>query len=437
MPNLDLKAAFDMEPKDAVAYFRSRGYQITDDWHDMWQGAHARAFTVAKASSMDVLETIRGELDTALASGMTPRDFAKNLQPLLEKKGWWGKKVLEDGREVQLGSAYRLNTIFRVNTQTAYMAGRYRRQLSGVETRPYWMYVAILDGNTRPEHRALNGKVFRWDDPIWQYLYPPNGWGCRCRVRALTEQQVRRMGVTVEKGDDYIKTFEREIVSQSTGEVKTVEHMRVDLPDGGSMSPDIGWAYNPGVAAYGTDQAIAKKIGSIKSSELRSQLIQTLNNAPERQRQFAIWAQDVLEKRRPGHGVQTVGFMPERLAQLLTARLGVESARLMVVNEKQLVHSDSDKHRKMGTALSHEQLVSIPTMLATPEAVLIETQGGKDILFVYPGNGKKVKIVLRLDHDLKKQQQKLDAVINVFTVSKEDLLKTGMYEVIDGELGER
>lgn len=170
---------------------------------------------------------------------------------------------------------------------------------------------------------------------------------------------------------------------------------------------------------------------------MRGQLIQTLDNAPERQRQFSVWANDVLEKRRPGHGVQTVGFMPEPLAQLLAARTGAEPVRMMVINEKQLVHADSDKHRKMGTALSHEQLVSIPTMLATPEAVLIETQGGKDILFVYPSDGKKVKIVLRLDHDLKKQQQKLDAVINVFTVSEEDLLKTGMYEVIDGDIGER
>jgi len=435
MPSLDLKAAFDMEPKDAVAYFRSKGYQITDDWHDMWQGAHARAFTVAKASSMDILETIRGELDKALASGMTPRDFAKNLQPLLEKKGWWGKKVLEDGREVQLGSAYRLNTIFRINTQTAYMSGRYRRQLAGVETRPYWMYVAILDGNTRPEHRALNGKVFRWDDPIWQYLYPPNGWGCRCRVRALTEQQVQRMGVTIEQGDDYIKTFESEIVSQTTGEVKTVEHMRVDLPDGGSMSPDLGWAYNPGAAAYGTDQAIAKKLGSIKSTELRSQLIQTLNNAPERQRQFSIWAQDVLENRRPGHGVQTVGFMPERLAQLLTARLGVEPVRLMVINEKQLIHADSEKHKELGTALTHKQLALIPTMLQNPEAILFE-KAENAILFVFPDTDieNKVKIVVRMDEKLKKQSQRLDVIVNAYGAKVIDLSNSGKYEVLEGEV---
>ena len=434
MPDMNLNAAFNMEPKDAVAYFRSKGYQITDDWHDMWEGAHARAFTVAKASSMDVLETIRAELDKALASGMTQREFSKNLTPLLQKKGWWGKKTLDDGREIQLGSAYRLNTIFRVNTQTAYMTGRYRRQLEGVKTRPYWMYVAIRDGNTRPEHRALNGKVFRYDDPIWKHLYPPNGWGCRCRVRALMQSQVDRMGVQVESGDDYIKTFDKEIESQATGEVKTVQHMRVDLPDGGSMSPDLGWAYNPGEAAYGTDQAIAKKIGAIQSTELRSQLIQALNNAPERQRQFSIWAKDVLEKRRPAHSVQTVGFMPESLAQLLAARLAIKPVRLMVINEKQLIHADSDKHKRLGTVLDHDQLMQIPAMLEDPEAVLIE-KDSNDVLFVFPDKGdRKVKIVVRLAHGLKKQPQALDAVINAFSTETRVLVDEKRYEQISGEL---
>ncbi|WP_237043784.1 phage minor head protein [Pseudomonas aeruginosa] len=57
--------------------------------------------------------------------------------------------------------------------QSAYMAGRYAAAYEARETHPYWMYVAVMDGVTRPSHAALHGKVFRWDDPIWQHITPP------------------------------------------------------------------------------------------------------------------------------------------------------------------------------------------------------------------------------------------------------------------------
>ncbi|MFB9086086.1 phage minor head protein [Erwinia tracheiphila] len=62
------------------------------------------------------------------------------------------------------------------------------------KTHPYWQYLAILDGNTRKSHAAMHGRVFRFDDPIWDTFYPPNDWGCRCRVRTLTAAQVKTYG---------------------------------------------------------------------------------------------------------------------------------------------------------------------------------------------------------------------------------------------------
>ncbi|MGK3503292.1 hypothetical protein ACSLO3_27735, partial [Escherichia coli] len=40
----------------AINYLKSKGYQITWDWEEMWQEAHARAFTVAKVTRLDILE---------------------------------------------------------------------------------------------------------------------------------------------------------------------------------------------------------------------------------------------------------------------------------------------------------------------------------------------------------------------------------------------
>lgn len=42
-----------------------------------------------------------------------------------------------------------------------------------------------------------NGKVFRADDPIWQKIYPPNGYNCRCKVIALDYEQVAREGYNI------------------------------------------------------------------------------------------------------------------------------------------------------------------------------------------------------------------------------------------------
>lgn len=75
---------------------------------------------------------------------------------------------------------------------------RRRQHEESADSHPYWMYVAVMDPSTRPAHAAMNGRVFRHDDPIWQTHYPPLESGCRCRVRALTERQVRERGLLVE-----------------------------------------------------------------------------------------------------------------------------------------------------------------------------------------------------------------------------------------------
>lgn len=50
---------------------------------------------------------------------------------------------------------------------------------------PYLQYQCIMDGNTRPEHAALNGIIKRMNDSFWDKYMPPNGWGCRCEAIQL------------------------------------------------------------------------------------------------------------------------------------------------------------------------------------------------------------------------------------------------------------
>lgn len=429
---VDLSIAINQAPADAVAYFRAKGFAISDDWQDVWTRAHARAFTVAKAAQMDVLTAIRNEVDAALSQGLTAKQFQANLKPQLEKLGWWGKKEV-DGREVQLGSPYRLNTIYRQNLQTAYMAGRYRRMLSRTKTHPYWQYVAIDDGQTRPAHARLRGKVFRFDDPIWDIIYPPNGWGCRCRVRALTEAQVKAMGITVENGEGYIQRFDTETVARGTGEVLTVPHARIDLPDGSSMSPDLGWAYSPGEAAFGTDVAVAKKLGTIQSLDTRAQFIQALNNSPLRHAQFAKWTDEVLAKpeqqKRLGSSQQALGFMTPSIQAAVTARLGREPSALLAIKERQLSTAQA--------SVTPNQLQQLPLMLAKPEAVLWDNDN-QTLLYVYPIEGqaddeRASKLLIASHWSL--QRTPNEGQVEVLKLSLADL-QQAQYQVLEGKLKE-
>jgi SPP1 gp7 family putative phage head morphogenesis protein len=189
--------AIGLPPEAAIAYFRAKGYSITWDWQEQAQAASEQAFTVAKAMRLDILQDIKGMVQKALDDGITLQTFRKELEPRLWAKGWWGRRLVDgpNGSEVvQLGSPHRLETIYRTNMQGAYMAGRRLAQEENAEERPYLQYIAVADASTRPEHIAMNGKIFHINDPIWNTWTPPCGYNCRCRTRALTEEQAERKG---------------------------------------------------------------------------------------------------------------------------------------------------------------------------------------------------------------------------------------------------
>lgn len=93
MPDpVDLSYCMTLPPKEAIAYLKAKGYAITWDWEEMWQAAHAKAFTVAKATRLDILEDIRKAVEKALAEGKTGAWFERELKPILQGKGWWGRQ---------------------------------------------------------------------------------------------------------------------------------------------------------------------------------------------------------------------------------------------------------------------------------------------------------------------------------------------------------
>ena len=125
---VELKKLFKLSPALAIKYFRNKKNSPSFDWYEIWEESHQKTFTVAKAMREDILNDIRTSLDKALSEGKTFQEFKKELKPILQKKGWWGEQIVVDSNgvaeKVQLGSMHRLKTIYSVNMQTSYMAGR-------------------------------------------------------------------------------------------------------------------------------------------------------------------------------------------------------------------------------------------------------------------------------------------------------------------------
>jgi len=214
---------------EAIRFFRGKGLVLSpDSFRDVWAAQHVQAFTVARVTSMDVLEDIRGAVRRAVEKGVSLGDFKRGLAPLLESKGWYvprGEKAwveLPDGTLRKRLHPWRLETIYRTNLQSAYQAGRYAQMIEAAKDRPYWQYDAVLDSRTRPTHAMLDGKVYDFRHPFWDTWYPPNGHNCRCSVRTLSARQMR----------------ERGLVEQTVG---------MDL------RPDAGFDYNPGIEKWKPD----------------------------------------------------------------------------------------------------------------------------------------------------------------------------------------
>jgi SPP1 gp7 family putative phage head morphogenesis protein len=172
---------------EAIRSFRDRTALTPDRYKQLTAEARAKAFTVSGVTRMDVLTDIHGAIDRAMTEGTTFAEFKKEMREVMSRRGWEGL------------SPYRLDTIFRTNVQAAYQAGHYQRQMEVAGSHPYWQYVAVMDARTRPAHAAMNGRTLRYDDPFWSTSYPPNGFNCRCAVRALTKGEISRERLPIEE----------------------------------------------------------------------------------------------------------------------------------------------------------------------------------------------------------------------------------------------
>lgn len=225
----------------ASAYLAQKISLPTDGWRDTTTAEHDAAFVVAGAKG-SLLTDLKKAVERAIQEGQRPADFQTEFERIAKNWSHTG------------GADWRAQLILRQNQRSAYAAGRYERQLSPAAQRvqPYLQFLHSDSANPRPAHIALHRMVFRSDAvPFWL----PNGFGCDCRYRSLSERQLQRLGL--------------EVSDLQRGDTVTVEI------DGRQVSavlePAEGFDYRPGAS----------------SAEERTRLLQQqVNRMPPRIGQF-------------------------------------------------------------------------------------------------------------------------------------------------------
>jgi len=325
-------------PKEAIEFFRSKGWKVGFGYQDVWKEEHAFAFTAAKAMTVDVIETLRDGVDRALAEGRTFRDFAKDLQPELERLGWWGRKEEIDpktGKPVaaQLGSPRRLKVIYQTNMRMARSAGKWARIERTKKLLPYLKYSLGPAEKHRPQHVAWSGTILPADDRWWDTHMPPNGWNCKCWVQQLTKSAADAAGGPGERPED----GETEYINPRTGE-------RSRVPNG--ITP--GFDYNPGKVRL--EKNLDRFKGKLNS--VSATAADAVHRAWMQPEIFGRWREDP-------QGNIPVAVMDDETRDLMGAQMQTIylSAETMAKQERDSKHPD----------LSNEDYCLIPEIISKGE----------------------------------------------------------------------
>ena len=186
----------------------------------------AYAFTVTGVDAFDQLARIREELAAVPAGTRTWQEAKKTIAAdLSERLG---------GKEAER----RAELLLRTHTFRGYAVARYRSLMEQVDVFPYWQYKTHGDGRVRPSHAALNGKILPAGHPVWQKIFPPWDWGCRCLVVPMSGREVGRMA---EAEKDKVPEARR----VWDGAEADAIHAGDRLPNGISILPSQTWGSSP------------------------------------------------------------------------------------------------------------------------------------------------------------------------------------------------
>lgn len=182
---------------EAINAFMSRIPNLRFEVEAMLPEARAQAFFVTDVESREAIISIQAKL------GKTMEEIATRPEVGLRDFIDWAQ---EEGA-ANLAEA-RLETIYRTNTATANNAGRFQQLQQLDEFIALYRLNESRDIRTRGNpaglypnagpHFQMGGFLAGTNDPIWQVIWPPNGFNCRASVSPISWTSARRMGLADE-----------------------------------------------------------------------------------------------------------------------------------------------------------------------------------------------------------------------------------------------
>lgn len=108
----------------------------------------------------------------AKAEGMNLGQSVKLVNKTIRKAG------------TSINNPYHLETIYKTRINMEFNAGIWDASQSLIADGKVWgfEYVTMGDNKVRPEHELLEGTKLPFNHPLWDVIWPPNGWNCRCSI---------------------------------------------------------------------------------------------------------------------------------------------------------------------------------------------------------------------------------------------------------------
>jgi SPP1 gp7 family putative phage head morphogenesis protein len=409
--------AFNVKFDEAIQFLKAKLPEATLKWDDLAGPVHAKVWAVAGATNADLLRDLQAAMVSAIDNGTTITQFRKDFDAAVQKYGWTYK-----GKR-----GWRTSVIFNNNMRSAHMAGRWKQLIANKDNRPYVQYRTAGDARVRPQHRQWNGLIFHLDDEFLKTHYPPNGWGCRCTVRAYSEADLQDKGLKAQPINDF--KFKTRTVTSKDGLVTD------QVPEG----IDPGWDHNVGQSWLAPELALGEKLARMPL-ELRGAMVdKTLSPAFKTvlNSNFTAFLSELKTGKKVNGTAQIVGFFDSATIAALETQLpdlALDSTAVVVFDKKTSHLSGTHKATDAPAQVWPESFVQqLPEHFRNYRAVLWDKV--KDTLFIVPEasfNETLPTIKIKLNQKTKLGQSA--AVISLGSASKANLTDANKFDLMLGAI---